>query len=332
MGRTLKLSGDRLAQLQAWADELGFEAIGVSRAEHLDEEAPRLEAWLAEGRHGEMGYMEGHFDKRLDPRLLVPGTRTVLSLLYNYHAPSPSPQPAAALPSESDTGEPNLKIASYALGEDYHFVVKWKLKELLKWMRASWGDIEGRVFVDSAPVMERAWAARSGLGWIGKNSLLLNKKAGSFFFLGEIFIDIDLPTNRAEAVDHCGTCTRCIDVCPTGAIIQPYSVDGSRCISYYTIELRDDLPEPIAGSFEDWMFGCDLCQEVCPWNRHAKPHNEPAFTASPDLLAMTRSDWVDLTEDTFEALFKKSPVRRAGFEGLKRNISHIERERLRRGD
>jgi epoxyqueuosine reductase len=322
MGRTAVIAGDRLAQLQAWAAELGFEAVGVSRADRLDEEAPRLEAWLAEGRHGEMGYMEGHFEKRLDPRLLLPGTKTVLSLLYNYHTPDPVGR------IDEDT---NLKISSYALGEDYHFVVKRKLKELLKWMRADWGDIAGRVFVDSAPVMERVWASRGGLGWIGKNSLLLTKGAGSYFFLGEILIDIELPASLDAAVDHCGTCTRCIDACPTGAIIQPYSVDGSRCISYYTIELRGDLPEPVAGAFEDWMFGCDICQEVCPWNRHAQPHAEPAFLASPDLLAMTRADWVDLTSDTFEALFKKSPIRRTGFEGLKRNIAHIERERLKGG-
>ena len=264
--------------------------------------------------HGEMAYMEGHFDKRLDPRKLLPGTKTVVSLLFNYHNPTPPSDPEAP------------RIAQYALGEDYHFVLKWKLKELLKWMKRDWGDVAGRGFVDSAPILERAWAAKSGLGWIGKNSLLLNKHHGSYFFLAEMLLDVDIEPD-APVTDHCGSCTRCIDACPTDAIVKPYVVDGSKCISYFTIELRDALPEPMAGKFDNWMFGCDLCQDVCPWNRHATPHNEPAFAPKPELMRMTRQEWVDLKEDTFGELFRKSPVQRTGYEGLKRNIAFLDRSR-----
>ena len=318
MGRTRHIGEERADQIRLWAAELGFTAVGFSRAERLETEEQRLEQWLSEGRHGEMGYLERNFDKRLDPTLLVPGTKTVISLLYNHFTEQRQEDPEAP------------RISSYAFGEDYHHVVKWKLKELLKWMRRDWGSIEGRAFVDSAPIMERAWAARSGLGWIGKHGLMLNKEGGSHFFLGELLVDLDLPADGA-VTDHCGTCTRCIDACPTGAIIRPQVLDGSKCISYFTIELRDALPEPMAGRFENWMFGCDICQEVCPWNRHATPHNEPAFAPKPELLRMTRKDWVDLQEETFDTLFKKSPVQRTGYAGLKRNIAFLDAQRENEG-
>ena len=318
MGRTRHIGEERADQIRLWAAELGFTAVGFSKAERLETEEQRLEQWLAEGRHGQMGYLERNFDKRLDPTLLVPGTKTVISLLYNHFTEQRQEDPEAP------------RISSYAFGEDYHYVVKWKLKELLKWMRRDWGNIEGRAFVDSAPIMERAWAARSGLGWIGKHGLMLNKEGGSHFFLGELLVDLDLPADGA-VTDHCGTCTRCIDACPTGAIIRPQVLDGSKCISYFTIELRDALPEPMAGRFENWMFGCDICQEVCPWNRHATPHNEPAFAPKPELLRMTRKDWVDLQEETFDTLFKKSPVQRTGYAGLKRNIAFLDARRENEG-
>ncbi len=314
MGRTLHIGEERVAQIRQWAEELGFSGVGFSRAERLVAEEPRLAAWLSEGQHGQMGYMERNFDKRLDPTLLVPGTKTVISLLFNHYTDKKQADPEAP------------RLSQYAFGEDYHFVVKWKLKELLKWMRRDWGDIAGRVFVDSAPVMERAWAAKSGLGWIGKNGLLLSQKGGSHFFLGEIMVDLDLPVDGL-VTDHCGHCTRCLDVCPTQAIIRPQVVDGSRCISYFTIELRDALPEPMVGKFDNWMFGCDLCQEVCPWNRKAKHHNEPAFEPSSALLQMTKKDWLDLKEETFDALFKKSPLQRTGYLGLKRNIEFLQEKR-----
>ena len=317
MGRTQHIGEERVERIRQWASELGFTAVGFSRAQRLDEEEPRLAAWLKEGRHGQMGYLEKNFDKRLDPTLLLPGTKTVISLLYNHYTDERQADPEAP------------RISTYAYGEDYHFVVKWKLKELLKWMRRDWGDIAGRVYVDSAPILERAWAARSGLGWIGKHGLMLNKEGGSHFFLGEILVDLDLPPD-GPVTDHCGSCTRCIDACPTGAIIRPQVVDGSKCISYFTIELRDALPEPMAGRFENWMFGCDICQEVCPWNRHATPHDEPAFEPKPELLAMTGQDWRDLREETFDALFRKSPVQRTGYAGLKRNIAFLDRSREER--
>ncbi len=314
MGRTRHIGEERADRIRKWAAELGFTAVGFSRAERLESEESRLEKWLAEGRHGEMGYLERNFDKRLDPTLLVPGTKTVISLLYNHYTDAVQEDPEAP------------RISTYAFGEDYHFVVKWKLKEMLKWMRRDWGAVEGRVFVDSAPILERAWAARSGLGWIGKHGLMLNKHGGSHFFLGEILVDLELPED-GPVTDHCGSCTRCIDACPTGAIIRPQVLDGSKCISYFTIELRDGLPEAMSGKFENWMFGCDICQEVCPWNRHAEPHSEPAFEPQPELLRMTRKDWVDLQAETFDTLFKKSPVQRTGYAGLKRNIAFLDAQR-----
>ena len=311
MGRTLHQAQTRAQWLKHHAKELGFTSVGISRVRKLDEEAPRLEAWLKQDMHGEMAYMEGNFEKRLDPRKLLPGTQTVVSLLFNYHNPTLSSDPEAP------------RIAQYALGEDYHFVLKWKLKELLKWMKRDWGDVSGRGFVDSAPILERAWGAKSGLGWIGKNSLLLNKQRGSYFFLAEMLLDVDIEPD-APVTDHCGSCTRCIDACPTDAIVKPYVVDGSKCISYFTIELRGAIPEPVQGHMEDWMFGCDICQEVCPWNRHSTPTTEPRFSPHPRLLDMTKADWLDLTEDVFKEVFKDSAVKRTGLAGLTRNIAFLQ--------
>ena len=311
MARTLYQAQTRAQWLKHHAKELGFTSVGISKAQHLCEEAPRLESWLKQDMHGEMAFMEGHFDKRLDPRKLLPGTKTVVSLLFNYHNPTP--------PTDAEAP----RISQYALGEDYHFVLKWKLKELLKWMKRDWGDVSGRVFVDSAPIMERAWAAKSGLGWIGKNSLLLNRHHGSYFFLAEMLLDLEIEPD-APVTDHCGSCTRCIDACPTNAIVKPYVVDGSKCISYFTIELRGAIPEPVQGHMENWMFGCDICQEVCPWNRHAKPTVEPRFAPHPRLLDMTKADWLDLTEEVFKEVFKDSAVKRAGLAGLKRNIAVLQ--------
>lgn len=309
MGRTQHLAEERAAWFREAAADLGFAAVGIAKADFLEEEAINLDTWLKRGYAGEMGYLERNVDKRLDPRLLFPGTRSVVSLVFNYHN---SERPAA-------TDAP--RVAQYALGQDYHFVLKWKLKEILKLARARYGDFQGRAFVDSAPVHERAWAKRSGLGWVGKNSLLLNKGMGSYFFLAELLVDLDLAPD-APVQDHCGTCTRCLDACPTGAIIQPQVVDGSRCISYFTIELRGSIPEPYAQQLGDWVFGCDVCQEVCPWNRHAKRHNEPRLEPRPGLLDMSRSDWVELTEETFREVFKGTPIQRTGLEGIRRNLGN----------
>lgn len=286
---------------------LGFDAVGVSRARFLEEEAKNLEEWLKRGYAGEMSYLERNVDLRLDPRKLVPGAKTVISLLFNYHNPS--------VPSEPDSP----RIATYAYGEDYHHVLKWKLKEMLKSMRQEWGEVDGRVFVDSAPVHERAWAQAGGLGWVGKNSLLLNKRMGSYFFIAELIIDVELEPD-APTSDHCGTCTKCIDACPTGAIIQPEVVDGSKCISYFTIELKGAIPEPVQQHLSPWVFGCDICQEVCPWNSHAKPHAEPLFRDRPEWLDWKQSDWVELTEEVFKEVFRKSAVKRTGYEGFMRNV------------
>ncbi|AWH83973.1 tRNA epoxyqueuosine(34) reductase QueG [Flavobacterium album] len=292
------------------AKRLGFLSCGISKAVFLEEEAPRLEKWLNEGRHGQMQYMENYFDKRLDPTLLVDGAKSVISLLLNYY------------PSETQT-EGTYKISKYAYGQDYHFVIKEKLKELLHSIQSTIGEVGGRAFVDSAPVLDKAWAAKSGLGWIGKNSNLLSKQVGSFFFIAELIVDIELEYDHA-VTDHCGSCTACLDACPTQAIIQPYVVDGSKCISYFTIELKDNLPAEMKGKFDEWAFGCDICQDVCPWNRFSKPHSEPLFNPHPDLLSMTKKDWEEITEDTFRAVFKNSAVKRTKYEGLKRNIDFLK--------
>lgn len=298
--------------IKAEASRLGFLSCGISKAEFLEKEAPRLEKWLEEGRHGEMKYMENYFDKRLNPKVLVPGAKSVVSLLLNYY------------PKESQR-EDSYKISKYAYGTDYHFVIKDKLKSLMNFIHQEIGEVDGRVFVDSAPVLDKAWAAKSGLGWIGKHSNLLTKKTGSFYFIAELIIDLQLEYDT-PVTDHCGSCTACIDACPTQAITAPYQVDGSKCISYFTIELKDSLPESQKGKFEDWMFGCDICQDVCPWNRFSKPHNEPLFNPHPDLLDMDKRDWEEITEEVFRKIFKKSAVKRTKFSGLKRNIAFLEKE------
>lgn len=294
--------------IKSTAQSLGFSFCGVSKAEFLRDEAPKLEEWLKRNYQGQMSYLEKHFDKRLDPTLLVPGAKSVISLVYNYY-------PKEELNSE-------LKIARYAYGEDYHEVIKDKLRDFMQLIQDEVGEVNGRVFVDSAPVMERAWAQRSGLGWIGKNSLLLNRSMGSFFFLAEIILDLELEYD-GPMKDYCGSCTACMDACPTDAIPEPYVVDGSKCISYFTIELKgamDQKQDP--SSFNNWIFGCDICQDVCPWNRFSKPHHEPRFSASKD-LDMTTDQWKELTNEVFEKIFSRSPVKRAKFEGLKRNIEFV---------
>lgn len=296
------------------ARALGFDFCGISKADFLEEEAPRLEQWLARGMHGSMQYMANHFDKRLDPRQLVPGARSVVSLMMNYY-------PEKDLAKEQPEG---YKLAKYAYGEDYHFVLKRKLKELLYELQERVGQVEGRVFADSAPVMERAWAARSGLGWNGRHTLLIHPKAGSYFFLAELICDLELEPD-GPIRDYCGTCTRCIDACPTEAIT-PYQVDANRCISYLTIELKEAIPPAFSGQMEGWMFGCDICQEVCPWNRFASPHQEPAFQPHPDLPGMKKADWEELTQEVFAKLFKKSAVKRTGLHGLKRNIAFVAQQ------
>ena len=295
--------------IKSAASRLGFAYCGISKARFLEEEANHLDEWLRRGYHGKMTYMENYHDKRLDPTKLVPGARSVISLIFNYY-------PKTDLAREDD-----FKIAKYAYGEDYHFVIKEKLKSLLEEIRKSVGDISGRAFVDSAPVMERAWAARSGIGWVGKNSLLLNRTMGSFFFLAELIVDLELEYD-GPVRDYCGTCTACMDACPTDAIPEPYVVDGSKCISYFTIELKEGIPEDYKGQFQDWIFGCDICQDVCPWNRFSRPHQEPRLEPLPELTDMTRQEWIEITRETFDRVFKKSPLKRTKFEGLKRNVNH----------
>ncbi|MEC7173474.1 MAG: tRNA epoxyqueuosine(34) reductase QueG [Flavobacteriaceae bacterium] len=290
------------------AKNLGFLSCGISKAEFLEEEAPRLEQWLKEGKHGKMAYMEKHFDKRLDPRLLVPGAKSVVSLLLNYYTDK---QQAKGVP----------KISKYAYGNDYHFVIKDKLKQLFQILQEEIGEINGRVFVDSAPVMDKAWAARSGLGWIGKNTNLITQKVGSFYFIAEMIIDLELEYDT-PVTDHCGTCTACIDACPTEAL-SPYNIDASKCISYLTIELKDQIPNEFQKKMDDWTFGCDVCQDVCPWNRFSKSHNEPLFDPNPEILDFKRKDWEELTEATFETIFKNSAIKRTRYEGFKRNLTFV---------
>jgi epoxyqueuosine reductase len=288
--------------------ELGFSSIGISKAGFLEEEAPRFESWLSQNKNGKMKYMENHFDKRLDPTLLVDDAKSVISLLFNY------------FPSEQ-LNQNDLKISKYAYGEDYHFVVKDKLHLLMEFIHEQIGEVNGRAFVDSAPVLEKAWAKKSGLGWMGKNSNKKKKKNGSYFFLSELIIDLDLDYDGPQT-DHCGTCTACIDACPTQAI-SPYNVDGNKCISYFTIELKEAIPSEMKGTFDNWMFGCDVCMDVCPWNRFAKPHNEPRFLMNPVLQSFSKSDWIEISEEVFNKAFKDSPLKRSKYNGIKRNIDFL---------
>ncbi len=297
--------------IKAEAQRLGFLSCGISKAGFLEEEAPRLENWLNNQMNGQMSYMENHFDKRLNPTLLVDDAKSVISLLLNYY------------PSEIQNQD-SYKISKYAYGQDYHHVIKEKLKELLHFIQTEIGEVSGRAFVDSAPVLDKAWAAKSGLGWIGKNSNLITQKVGSFYFIAELIIDLELDYDT-PTTDHCGSCTACLDACPTEAIVAPYVVDGSKCISYFTIELKDNLPQEMKGKFDDWMFGCDVCQDVCPWNRFSKPHNEPLFQTNSDILNFSKSDWEEITVDTFQKVFKNSAVKRTKYEGLLRNIDFLKK-------
>ena len=292
------------------AKRLGFLSCGISKAEFLEDEAPRLENWLHKNMHGEMSYMANHFDKRLDPTLLVPDSKSVVSLLLNY------------FPEETQTNN-TYKISKYAYGEDYHVVIKDKLRQLLNFIQDEIGEVHGRAFTDSAPVLDKAWAAKSGLGWIGKHSNLITKSNGSFYFIAELIIDLELDYDYA-VTDHCGNCTACIDACPTQAITEPYVVDGSKCISYFTIELKNEIPSDMKGKFNDWMFGCDICQDVCPWNRFSKTHKEPLFNPNQELLSMSKKDWEEITEEVFRKVFEKSAVKRTKYSGFIRNINFLK--------
>ena len=291
---------------------LGFMSCGIAKADFLEKEAPRLEHWLKNNHHGEMAYMENHFDKRLDPRLLVDDAKSVVSLTLNYYTGQQQLDPQAP------------KISKYAYGTDYHHVIKEKLQELMAYIRENIGEVSGRCFVDSAPVMDKAWAEKAGLGWRGKNSNLISKQVGSFFFLAELIIDLDLAYDNPFPTDHCGSCTRCIDACPTDAIVAPYVVDGSKCISYLTIELKNEIPAEFKGKMDNWMFGCDVCQDVCPWNKFSTPHQEQQFEPKENLLGLSTSEWTDLTEEVFRKVFKNSAVKRTKFSGLKRNIDFLK--------
>jgi epoxyqueuosine reductase len=296
--------------IKSEAKRLGFEYVGISKADFLENEASSLEKWLLSGSYGEMTYMKNHFDKRLDPRILVPGAKSVVSLLYNYY------------PGEVQKNSDSPKLSKFAYGEDYHEVIKAKLRELMGFINTEIGDVDGRVFTDSAPVLEKAWASKSGLGWIGKNGLLITHKRGSFQFISELIIDLELEPDGATT-NHCGKCTACIDACPTNAIESPRVVNGSKCISYLTIELKEEIPLEFKDKMENWVFGCDICQDVCPWNKFAVPHSEPFFAAQGGLLDFTKEDWYEMTEDIFRKVFKKSAVKRTKYRGMSRNLAFI---------
>ncbi|MEY2693175.1 MAG: Epoxyqueuosine reductase [Bacteroidota bacterium] len=298
--------------IKSEAQRLGFLSCGISKSGFLENEAPRLERWLNQNYHGEMAYMANHFDKRLNPNLLVDGAKSVISLLLNYYP-------------DTSQADDSYKISKYAYGQDYHEVIKAKLKELLQFIQTEIGEVNGRAFVDSAPVLDKAWAAKSGQGWIGKNSNLITQQVGSFYFIAELIVDIELDYD-SPTTDHCGTCTACLDACPTQAIVAPYVVDGSKCISYFTIELKNEMPIEMKGQWNDWIFGCDVCQDVCPWNRFAKPHTVPAFQPTPELLTMSKKDWEEITHETFGVLAKNSPLKRTKWEGIKRNIDFLKKD------
>ena len=293
------------------ATELGFTFCGIAKATKLDEDAKRLESWLNKGMHGSMHYMERYFDMRIDPRQLVPGANSVITLLLNY------------FPTEKQHTD-ELKISKYAYGRDYHEVIREKLNKYIENLKLAVGDFHGRGFVDSAPVLERTWAQRSGLGWVGKNGNLINKQMGSFFFIATLITDLNLVPDEPFAKDYCGTCSRCIDACPTDAILPGKVVDGSKCISYFTIELKDMLiPNEMKGKFENWMFGCDICQDVCPWNRFSKPTNEIEFTPLPEILDLSTKEWEMMTEEKFKKMFNHSPLSRSKLKGIQRNLKFI---------
>jgi epoxyqueuosine reductase len=306
----INLSKSHFSQIiKTKAQQLGFDFCGISKADFLSEEAPRLEDWLKKGMHGKMQWMENYFDKRLDPRKLVDGAKSVVSLLLNYY-------PEKEISSE-------YKISKYAYGDDYHSVIKIKLKELLDFIRTEIGAVNGRAFVDSAPVMDKVWAKKSGLGWVGKNTNLINTSSGSFFFIAELIVDLELEYD-GPIKDYCGTCTRCIDACPTDALHDPYKIDASKCISYLTIELKENIPVEFKGKLENWAFGCDICQDVCPWNRFSTPNHEDEFKTGIDLKELLGKDLSEITEDIFGKIFKKSAVKRTGYKGLRRNIDFIK--------
>ena len=288
--------------------ELGFISCGISKSGFLENEIGRFESWLKNNYHGQMSYMERNFDKRMDTRKLVDGSKSVISLLFNYY------------PSK-EINNNSFKISKYAYGKDYHFIIKDKLKTLLSSMRNEIGEIDGRVFVDSAPIMEKAWAKKSGLGWIGKNTNLISKKTGSFFFIAEIIVDLELEYDN-EVTDHCGSCTACLDACPTDALYEPYKIDASKCISYFTIELKEQFPNDLKKDFNDWIFGCDICQDVCPWNKFSIPNKEPLLNPKNEINQYSKKDWLELTDEVFKVVFKETPLERTKFKGLKRNIQY----------
>jgi epoxyqueuosine reductase len=298
-------------QVKLLAKELGFTACGISQAEFMEPEARKLEKWLNQNMHGQMSYMANHFDKRTNPAQLLDGCKSVISLVLNYYPKQEQPKDFP-------------KISRYAYGRDYHKVLKGKCKSLISNMKTLFGDFNGRAFVDSAPVMDKAWAQRSGLGWIGKHTNLINREIGSYFFIAEILCDIELEPD-SPIKDYCGTCTKCIDACPTDAIESAYVVNGSKCISYFTIELKDSIPEEYKGKFENWAFGCDICQEVCPWNRFSKPTNEKDFDYRKDALELNEKEWLEITEDIFNEKFAGSPIKRTGIEGMRRNIKFLKK-------
>ncbi len=310
----MSAAGKNTELVKKFATQLGFDYCGIAKARRLDDDARNLENWLQKGMHGSMKYMENYFDLRIDPAKLVPGAKSVITVLLNYF-PSEEQKPLAP------------KVSKYAYGNDYHQVIRTKLQALLQLMHDQIGEVSGRGFVDSAPVLERSWARESGIGWVGKNTNLLTKEQGSFFFIATLITDLELEYDNSFVRDYCGTCRRCIDACPTDAILEGRVVDGSKCISYFTIELKDALiPGELKDQFQDWMFGCDICQDVCPWNRFSKPTKEISFTPIPEILNFTTQEWEELSEESFKKIFHHSPLKRAKFKGIQRNLNFVKME------